>query len=115
MECLLFVAGEPVTVAELARALQCEELEAELALRELQLRLGEAHRGLQIVQIAGGYQLSTKPEFADTIARLIARGGSKLSRAALETSAIIAYRQPITQPEIEVPAAASVDSWVKLK
>ncbi len=101
VECLLFVAGEPLMLPDIARALQCDELEAENALRELQLGLGESSRGLQLIFIAGGYQLSTRPEFAEPIARLLARSGSKLSRAALEAAAIIAYRQPITQPEME--------------
>src|SRR5690349_6039583 len=81
IECLLFVAGEPLTIAEMARALKCDELEAEGALRELQLGMGETGRGLQVVMIAGGYQLSTRPEFAEQIGRLLARGGTKLSRA----------------------------------
>jgi segregation and condensation protein B len=101
VESLLFVAGEPLTIGELARALNCFELEAESALRELQLALAERGSGLQIVQIAGGFQLATRPEHAEAVARLLSRGPAKLSRAALETAAIIAYRQPVTQPEIE--------------
>ena len=113
VECLLFVAGEPLTIAEMARALKCEELEAEGALRELQLGMGEDGRGLQVVMIAGGYQLSTRPEFAEPIGRLLARGGTKLSRASLETAAIIAYRQPITQPEIEAVRGVGCASVLK--
>jgi segregation and condensation protein B len=101
IECLLFVAGEPLPLSELARALACEENDAEEALNELRLSLGETRRGLQVVSIAGGYQLATRPDYAEPVGRLLARGSSKLSRAALETVAIIAYRQPITIPEIE--------------
>jgi segregation and condensation protein B len=113
VECLLFVAGEPLTLADIARALQCDELEAETALRELQLGLGESRRGLQVLFIAGGYQLSTRPEFAEPIARLLARSASKLSRPALETAAIVAYRQPITQPEIEAVRGVACGSVLK--
>ncbi len=113
VECLLFVAGEPLALADLARAVGCDELTAETALRELQLRLGESGSGLQVVQIAGGWQLSSRPEYGETIARLLARGSNKLSRAALETAAIIAYRQPITQPEIEAVRGVASGSVVK--
>src|SRR5688500_5074955 len=101
VESLLFVAAEPLSLADLARALNCSELETESALRELQLNLGERVSGLHLVTIAGGYQLATRPEHAESVARLLARGPAKLSRAALEIAAIIAYRQPVTQPEIE--------------
>src|SRR5438105_11767821 len=101
VECLLFVAGEPLPLSEVARALQCGEIEAEGAVRELQLRLGESGSGLHLVDIAGGFQLATRPDYAEQIGRLLTRGANRLSRAGLETLAIIAYRQPITQPETE--------------
>jgi segregation and condensation protein B len=113
LECILFVAGEPLPLAEMARALQCDPLAAEEALRELQLELGERNSGLQVVSIAGGYQLSTRQEHAEVVARLLARGSNKLSRAALETLAIIAYRQPITQPEIEGVRGVAVGGLLK--
>ncbi len=113
LECLLFIAGEPVPLADLARALQCEEAEAEAALRSLQVSLAERGSGLQLLRIAGGWQLATRPEYAEVIARLLTRGGSKLSRAALETLAIIAYRQPITAPEMEAVRGVSVGGVLK--
>lgn len=100
-EAVLFVAGEPLSVGEIARALQCANDQAEEALSALQTRLDESGSSLQILSIAGGYQLSTRPAYAEVIGRLLTRETGKLSRAALETLAIIAYRQPITQPEIE--------------
>jgi segregation and condensation protein B len=113
LECVLFVAGEPLPIKEMARALQCDELTVEEALRELQLRMGESGSGLQIVSIAGGYQLSTRAEYAEAVGRLLARGGNKLSRAGLETLAIIAYRQPVTQPEIEAVRGVSSGGVLK--
>ena len=101
VECLLFVAGEPLTLADLGRALSCSEMEADSALRELQSTLGQRGSGLHVINIAGGFQLATRPEHGEYVARLLARGPAKLSRAAVETAAIIAYRQPVTQPEIE--------------
>jgi segregation and condensation protein B len=113
VECLLFVAGEPLTLEDMARALQCDPLTAEEALRELQLRLGESGSGLQVVSIAGGWQLATRPAYAEAVGRLLARGATRLSRAALETLAIVAYRQPVTQPEIEAVRGVAAGSVLK--
>ena len=101
LECLLFVAGEPICIAEMARAVVQTEIDVERGLRELQVRLTERCSGLQLIQIAGGWQLSTRAAHSEVVARLMARGSSKLTRAGMETLAIIAYRQPITIPEIE--------------
>jgi segregation and condensation protein B len=113
LECLLFVAGEPAPLADLARALAEEEVAVEAALRSLQAHLKERGSGLHLLRIAGGWQLATRPEFAEVIGRMLARGSSKLSRAAMETLAIIAYRQPITAPEIAAVRGVSVDSVLK--
>ena len=113
LECLLFVAGEPVPLADLARALLLDEITTETTLRSLQVSLAERSSGLQLLRIAGGWQLSTRPEFAEAIGRMLARGSSKLSRASMETLAIIAYRQPITAPEIEAVRGVSVSGVLK--
>jgi len=113
LECLLFVAGEPVTLADLARGLGQDEITTEAALRSLQVSLTERGSGLQLLRIALGWQLATRPEHAVAIARLLARGGNKLTRAAMETCAIIAYRQPITAPEIEAVRGVSVSGVLK--
>lgn len=113
LECLLFVAGEPVPLTDLARALALDEIETEGALRSLQISLTERGSGLQLLRIAGGWQLSTRPEHAEAVGRLLTRGSSKLSRAAMETLAIIAYRQPITAPEIEAVRGVSVGGVLK--
>ncbi|HZT41941.1 MAG TPA: SMC-Scp complex subunit ScpB [Chthonomonadaceae bacterium] len=113
LECLLFVAGEPVPLADLARALALEEIAVEAALRDLQIELTERGSGLQLLRIAGGWQMATRPEHAEAVGRLLARSSSKLSRAALETLAIIAYRQPITAPEIDAVRGVSSASVLK--
>jgi segregation and condensation protein B len=110
LECLLFLAEEPLPEAELARMLevtpsQVEEIVGELA------RQCEG-RGLQVARIAGGWQLKTRPEYAAYISRLHEPEKVRLSRAALETLAIIAYRQPITRPEIEAIRGVNVDGVV---
>lgn len=113
IECLLFVAGEPVPLPDLSRALGLDENGAEEALRSLQVSLTERGSGLQLLRIAGGWQLSTRAEYAEPVGRLLARSVSKLSRAALETLAIIGYRQPITAPEIEAVRGVSVGGVLK--
>lgn len=113
LESLLFIAGEPVPTADLARALVQEELLVEEALRSLQISLTERQSGLQLLRIAGGWQLATRPEYAEIIGRLLTRGGTRLSRAAMETLSIIAYRQPITAPEIEAVRGVSVSGVLK--
>lgn len=113
LECLLFVSGEPVPLPDLARALGLDDIATEAAIRSLQIGLTERKSGLQLLRIAGGWQLATRPEYAEVIGRLLARGSNKLSRAALETLAIIAYRQPITAPEIEAVRGVSVGGVLK--
>ena len=113
VEAILFVAGEPLPISEIARAIQCDDLAAEAALRELQLLLGERHSGLQVLSIANGYQLSTRPDHAEQIGRLLARSAGRLSRATVETLAIIAYQQPMTQPEVEAVRGVAVSGVLK--
>ena len=99
LECVLFVATEPVPMKTLIEVFRVEEPQLQQAIEALEDRLQAS--GLQVVQVAGGYQLCTRPEYAEVVARYLQPQPSKLSRAALETVAIIAYRQPITLPEIE--------------
>ena len=113
VECLLFVAGEPLEVADIARALDCAVDDAGEAVIALRRELAESERGLQVVELAGGYQLATRPDYTEPIARLLARGPSRLSRAALESLAIIAYRQPITAPELEAVRGVASGSVLK--
>lgn len=99
LECFLFVSPEPVTPAQVAAALDLEERAAREALEGLRERYASA--GLQVVRVAGGYQLCTRPEHGETIARFLQPAAQRLSRPALEALAIVAYRQPITLPEME--------------
>jgi segregation and condensation protein B len=106
IECMLFVYPQPLTVQHAAKALGLDDLAVDAAIHEL--RLEYAERGLQIVRIAGGYQMCTRPEYSEYVSALLTPARTRLSRAALETAAIVAYRQPITQPEID--AIRGVDS-----
>lgn len=111
LECILFVSPQPVSVKHVAESLDLDELDVERAMTEL--RLDYSNRGLQIVRIAGGYQMCTRPEYAEHVSALLEPERTHLSRAALETAAIIAYRQPITQPEIDAIRGVNSDTVLK--
>lgn len=100
LESLLFVAGEPVTVAQLARALDVVPDAIEGALAELDMML--AQRGIRLQRIDDRLHLVSAPESATAISRMLGiQATTRLSPAALEVLAIVAYRQPITRTQIE--------------
>ncbi|WML30816.1 SMC-Scp complex subunit ScpB [Neobacillus sp. OS1-32] len=104
LESLLFAAGdEGLTLKQIAEVLEIDELEANDVIEDLrQEYAANENRGIIIVQLAGTYQLATKKENADYLKKLVdSPNTSTLSQAALETLAIIAYKQPITRAEIE--------------
>ncbi|NLA11858.1 MAG: SMC-Scp complex subunit ScpB [Firmicutes bacterium] len=102
IEALLFLSEEPVRVKKIAAGTGIAAEEAQELLRELQEELTEQRRGLRIFEIAGGYQMGTAPELAPHLEQAVGDEESgHLSSAALETLAIIAYRQPLTRPEME--------------
>jgi len=102
LEALLFAADEPLSLEDLRMALSADERPAAVhALERLEARLGEEMRGLQVIQVAGGYRMTTRGEFDRHLRALYRRRNRfRPGRAALETLAIVAYRQPITAPEI---------------
>jgi segregation and condensation protein B len=108
LEAVLFMAAEPLSASELAEILQVSPQEADDLARALDDHY--AGRGLQVTRIAGGYQVCTRPEYAAFVARLHKPERFRLSRAALETLAIVAYRQPVTRPEIEGIRGVNSDS-----
>src|SRR3970282_219913 len=100
IECVLLVSGEPVRLDQLGEATQAPP-EVVIAAIEL-LQLEYADRGLEIQAVAGGYQLGTRPAYAEAVRRYLgAAGREPLSQAALETLGIVDYRPPITRPEVE--------------
>lgn len=111
LECMLFVSPQPLSVKHVAESLELDETAVEQAIHELRLDYGG--RALQIVRIAGGYQMCSRPDYADYISKLLKPQRVRLSRAALETAAIIAYRQPVTQPEIEAVRGVNSDGVLK--
>ncbi|MBP9664444.1 MAG: SMC-Scp complex subunit ScpB [Pyrinomonadaceae bacterium] len=101
VEALIFVADEPVTVRLIAEVLDEDKGAVKAAVEQLIDEYGERDSGLQIREIAGGYQLATRTELHEEVrAFLKTRPSAKLSIASLETLAVIAYKQPVTVPEI---------------
>jgi segregation and condensation protein B len=103
VESLLFVSQEPLSIQRLTAVISdVSKAEVSQALRSLEEELAQDGRGIRLVEIAGGFRLVTKQEYASWIKRLDkAKSAAKLSRSALESLAIIAYKQPIVRSEIE--------------
>ena len=109
IEAVLFAAGQPVSEVQLAEMLSVEKEHIRILLAQMKSEMEDAKRGLTILEVAGGYQLCTKAEFAETVARLAEVQPNRLSRAALETLSVIAFKQPITRAEIEEIRGVQVD------
>lgn len=103
LEALIYVSEEPVKEEEILTVFPADLSDTvRRALEELVLEYSAVPRGLRIVRVAGGYRMQTRPEHESWIRSLHRlRNKVRLSRAALETLAIIAYRQPVTAPEIQ--------------
>lgn len=109
---LLFVADSPAPLSSLAAALGYTEGQVEQALELLGKRLKKSGP-LQLVQLAGGYQLSTKSEFAEIVSAFLQPQRQKLSRSLMEVLAIVAYKQPLTMAEIDEIRGVQSDYSVK--
>ncbi len=102
IESLIFVSEEPMSVKQLVALLEGETAEdIEAACDELGREFTERGSGLELRSIAGGYRIATRVEFSEYVRRYLkSQPSARLSLAALETLAVIAYKQPITIPEI---------------
>ena len=101
VEAIVFVADEPVTIKLLAEVLGEDKQAIEASIEHLVSEYENRDSGLQIREVAGGWQIATKTEYHEEIRNFLkTRPSAKLSLAALETLAVIAYKQPVTVPEI---------------
>jgi segregation and condensation protein B len=102
LEALIFASPQPVTPQEITQVLGGVPRPVwQQALGELQADYARDGRGLQLVEVAGGWQITTRPEYNDWVRELLdPKAPSRLSIQALETLAVIAYKQPVTLPEI---------------
>jgi len=103
LEAILYVTEEPLTIEQMARGLEWPKAQVEAALAELVAESRRPERGVEVRAIAGGYKVSTKAEHHDAVRRFVKtlQPPLKLSLAALETLSVIAYKQPVTVPEIQ--------------
>ena len=114
IEAILFVAGEPVDKAELCRALEMDEASMEQAIDALDSDYSFHRRGLCLKRFGNHLQLSTRAEFAPYVERLLQPiQKQSLSQSAMETLAVVAYRQPVTRLEIEAVRGVKCDYSVQ--
>ncbi len=114
LEAVLLAAGKPMTEAQLLKLFNEEDQPALGELRQALQNIIQScdERGMELVELASGYQFQAKSEFAPWISKLWEERPAKYSRALLETLAIIAYRQPVTRGEIEEIRGVSISSSI---
>ena len=102
LEAIIYAADEPATIDQLTSALGEDKIAVQNSLDELVASYASDERGIEIRAVAGGYKMYTKPQHHDVVRRFIKslRPPLRLSMPALETLAVIAYKQPVTAPEI---------------
>ncbi len=115
VEALLFVSEKPLTLKQIAEVCEGVDLsQIKAVMNSLKEEYGTQYRGMQIFEVAGGYQFSSNPDCAEYLKKLYkTRRVFRLSAPALETLAIIAYKQPVTRAEIEFIRGVNVDGVIK--
>ncbi|MBE0427039.1 MAG: SMC-Scp complex subunit ScpB [Nitrospirae bacterium] len=114
IEAILFLSGEPVTVSILKDIIELPEVDIISLLEELIAEYKERNTGIMIVEVAHGYQMVTNPAYSEWIKKYSNKHiSSRLSLPALETLAIIAYKQPIIRAEIEQIRGVNSDSAIR--
>jgi segregation and condensation protein B len=124
VEALLFATEEPLSVRDMLNIFS--EYEGEIpqrrineqvildAIEQINKEYSETHRSIRVVKVAGGYQFATLPEFAVWLGKMVKeKGKRKLSISALESLAVIAYKQPVTKPEIESIRGVNADYVIR--
>jgi segregation and condensation protein B len=112
VEALLFASDTPLEAERIREVLDLPDVhEAGRLIEELRTRYEASSQGLQIVEVGGGYRMITRPEVAPWLVRLArARTRTRLSRPALEALAIVAYKQPVSRPEIDAVRGVNSES-----
>jgi segregation and condensation protein B len=114
LEAVLFVADEPVTSVSLAQALESDRQTVESLLEELASSYERAGSGLSLRRIAGGWRLYTHPDTAPAVERFVLSSRhSRLTKAALETLAIVAYKQPVTRHQVSAIRGVNTEGVLK--
>jgi segregation and condensation protein B len=114
LEALLLLAAEPLSVTELAQAVGVPEAVVAETLAELVAFYDETGRGFELRELGGGWRYYTREEHADLVSRYVLEGQqAKLSQAALETLAVIAYSQPISRGRVSAVRGVNVDGVIR--
>jgi segregation and condensation protein B len=114
LEAILLVVDEPADPTVLAQVLTTPEPEIVAMLRALQGEYDEAGRGFELREIAGGWRLYTRAEFAPYVERFVLEGQqARLTQAALETLAVVAYRQPVSRTRVSAVRGVNVDGVIR--
>lgn len=115
LEAIIYAADEPATLEQIANALGIEKSEAKVALENLTATYSTEDRGIEVRKVAGGWKFYTKPQHHEVVRKFIKslQPPLRLTMAALETLAVIAYKQPVTVPEINEIRGVNVGGTIK--
>lgn len=114
IEALMVAADEPLSLLRLCELTGCGAESAEQAIERIDEELASGGHAIVVARLAGGFRIVTDPDLGDVVSQLFAgRRQSRLTRAALETLAVIAYRQPATRAQVEAVRGVNSDSAVR--
>jgi segregation and condensation protein B len=113
VEALLFASDRPLSISKIKDALDLDQDQVKESLEQIKTYYENNNRSFQIIEIGGGYQLVTKPDFSVWVAKLYKKAQDKIRGASMETLAIIVYKQPITKAEIEAIRGVNTDGVIK--
>jgi segregation and condensation protein B len=114
LEAIMLVADEPVSEVVLAQVLERPRAEIALALRELAGRYAQEERGFDLREVAGGWRFYTREECAPVVERFVSDGQEvRLTQAALETLAVVAYRQPVSRARVSAVRGVNCDGVIR--
>ncbi len=114
IEALLFSSDRPLLLEQMKHVLGLDTNQIRLILEELRLEYENSCRGMRVIEVAGGFQMTTAADFAPFLKKLYKeRRAERLSKPALETLAIIAYKQPVTRLEIESLRSVNIDGVMR--
>jgi segregation and condensation protein B len=114
VEAVLFVSDEPMPVTVLAQALEADRREVEASLEELGRSYEERRAGIALRNVAGGWRLSTHPDASPVVEQFVVSSRhTRLTRASLETLAVIAYKQPVTRHQVSAIRGVNTDGVLR--
>lgn len=114
LEAVLMVADQPLSAVALAAAIGYGAAEVSTALRDLEAEYAEQGRGFELREVAGGWRYYTRDEYAGVVERFLLEGQSaRLTQAALETLAIVAYQQPVSRARVSAVRGVNVDGVMR--